>query len=133
MTTGTQLSCIQIVKDHAPFRQIKVNEHSPRSRFGMPCPIHDGKDDNFHVSADAQFFKCWVCGAGGNARQLLKLLTGQETHSYTPPAPASNPVTKSSKVACLLFAVQCYYTNRQWPNLISATRILMKPTHEANK
>ena len=46
---------------------------------------------------------------------------GGEAHSLLP---------RRGKVPCLQFAVQCYYTNRQWPNLISATRILMKPTNE---
>ena len=98
MTTGTQLSCIHIVKDHAPPRLIKIHENSPRSRFRMPCPVHDGVDDNFHVSADGQLFKCWSCTAAGNARQLLRLLTGEQPHSYTPQAPVPKAApTQSSK------------------------------------
>jgi DNA primase len=42
------------------------------------CPIHKEKTPSFHVDADLGFFKCFGCGAGGDAIKLHMLLTGDD-------------------------------------------------------
>lgn len=39
-----------------------------------PCPIHNGKDNNF--SFTTQRFKCFVCGASGDTIEFVKLMCG---------------------------------------------------------
>jgi DNA primase len=36
-----------------------------------PCPFHNGKDANFSVKPSVGFFKCFVCGVGGNVFNFL--------------------------------------------------------------
>ena len=42
------------------------------------CPLHKEKTPSFHVDADLGFFKCFGCGAGGDAIKLHMLLTGDD-------------------------------------------------------
>jgi DNA primase len=38
------------------------------------CPFHGEKTPSFHVHPDRGFFKCFGCGAGGDAIKFLQLL-----------------------------------------------------------
>jgi len=42
------------------------------------CPLHKEKTPSFNVDADLGFFKCFGCGAGGDAIKLHMLLTGDD-------------------------------------------------------
>ncbi len=42
------------------------------------CPLHKEKTPSFHVDAELGFFKCFGCGAGGDAIKLHMLLTGDD-------------------------------------------------------
>ena len=45
----------------------------PTARNGrIPCPLHNGKDNNF--SYKGQYFKCFVCGAGGSVIDFVMRL-----------------------------------------------------------
>jgi DNA primase len=37
------------------------------------CPFHDDKHPSMQISAEKQIFKCFVCGAGGNAIRFVEL------------------------------------------------------------
>jgi len=42
------------------------------------CPLHKEKTPSFNVDAELGFFKCFGCGAGGDAIKLHMLLTGDD-------------------------------------------------------
>jgi len=42
------------------------------------CPLHKEKTPSFHVDGELGFFKCFGCGAGGDAIKLHMLLTGDD-------------------------------------------------------
>jgi len=42
------------------------------------CPLHKEKTPSFHVDPELGFFKCFGCGAGGDAIKLHMLLTGDD-------------------------------------------------------
>lgn len=44
------------------------------NRRRIPCPIHNGTDNNFAYTD--QYYKCFVCGAGGDAIKLVQELHG---------------------------------------------------------
>ena len=47
----------------------------PTARNGrIPCPLHNGKDNNF--SYKGQYFKCFVCGEGGTVIDFVMKLFG---------------------------------------------------------
>jgi DNA primase len=53
-----------------------VGEHVPLKRAGATslkglCPFHQEKTPSFHVNTALQIFKCFGCGAGGNAATFL--------------------------------------------------------------
>ncbi|MEK7477159.1 MAG: DNA primase [Candidatus Coatesbacteria bacterium] len=53
-----------------------VGEHVPLKRAGATslkglCPFHPEKTPSFHVNTALQIFKCFGCGAGGNAATFL--------------------------------------------------------------
>jgi DNA primase len=63
------------------------------------CPLHKEKTPSFHVDPELGFFKCFGCGAGGDAIKLHMLLTGDDfpaameslaaRFGVPPPAPAA--------------------------------------------
>ncbi|MCH4202565.1 MAG: CHC2 zinc finger domain-containing protein, partial [Bacilli bacterium] len=36
------------------------------------CPFHDDKNPSLHISKDKQIYKCFACGAGGNAISFVQ-------------------------------------------------------------
>src|SRR5690242_10689768 len=51
----------------------------PAAEWRGPCPIHDGKDDNFAVeSGTGRWFCHSVCGRGGDILELEQALTGRD-------------------------------------------------------
>ena len=82
------LSVLQIISQHAP-REWRTNRSNPRSTYTMKCPLceHEPRGGNqpnyFTVTVDEQKWKCHVHDGGGNARQLLRLLT--QGHDITAP------------------------------------------------
>lgn len=41
-----------------------------------PCPIHDGNGPNFSIDPERGIFKCFVCGAAGDAIELEQEVAG---------------------------------------------------------
>jgi DNA primase len=52
-----------------------VSEHTRLKRSGKtfrgPCPLHGGEGPNFSVDPGKGYFKCFVCGEGGNVFTFL--------------------------------------------------------------
>lgn len=42
------------------------------------CPFHKEKTPSFTVNPDGKFFKCFGCGAGGDAFTFLELYEGMD-------------------------------------------------------
>ena len=68
-------SDIDEVKQRANIADI-VGQYVTLQRKGAddyrgPCPFHNGKDANFSVKPSVGFFKCFVCGVGGNVFNFL--------------------------------------------------------------
>jgi DNA primase len=55
----------EVVGEHVPLRKAGAN-----SMKGL-CPFHKEKTPSFHVNTARQIFKCFGCGAGGNAATFL--------------------------------------------------------------
>jgi 5S rRNA maturation endonuclease (ribonuclease M5) len=77
---------------------------NPKSAYAGKCPIcqydsRTGKNAYFTIDNTKRFFNCYVCHAHGNAYQLKKILTGEDSTPYKPPTPAPSikPHKKSSK------------------------------------
>ena len=47
---------------------------SPNSKKRIPCPLHNGKDNNF--SFTDKIYHCWVCGEHGDVISLVRKLYG---------------------------------------------------------
>ena len=45
---------------------------SPNSKKRIPCPLHNGKDNNF--SFTDKIYHCWVCGEHGDVISLVRKL-----------------------------------------------------------
>ncbi|MDR0984499.1 MAG: DNA primase [Ruminococcus sp.] len=41
-----------------------------------PCPLHNGKDNNFAVYEDTNTFRCYVCGEGGDVVRFIEKIEG---------------------------------------------------------
>ncbi len=63
-TIRDRVSLVDLVSTYVNLRQ------AGRSHVGL-CPFHDEKTPSFSVSDDRGFFKCFGCGAGGNAFTFL--------------------------------------------------------------
>lgn len=54
-----------------------IGEHFPLHRHGSKfkalCPFHDDHNPSMEINPDRQSFKCWVCGAGGDIFDFVKL------------------------------------------------------------
>lgn len=59
-----RISLVELVSKYVRLRQ------SGRNHTGL-CPFHDEKTPSFSVSDDRGYFKCFGCGAGGNAFTFL--------------------------------------------------------------
>ena len=65
-----QQDLIEAVLKHADIVQI-VASYIPVEKHGRShlsiCPFHDDKNPSMNISSEKQIFKCFSCGAGGNA------------------------------------------------------------------
>ena len=65
-----QQELIESVLKHADIVQI-VSSYIPVEKHGRShlsiCPFHDDKNPSMNISSEKQIFKCFSCGAGGNA------------------------------------------------------------------
>ena len=61
---------VEAVLKHADIVQV-ISSYIPVTKKGRSyvalCPFHDDKNPSMQISAEKQIFKCFVCGAGGNA------------------------------------------------------------------
>lgn len=94
-----EITVLEVIELYAPrpFR----STGNPKSRFLFQCPIHDGEDFNFTVTDDGQLYKCWSHCGGGNAYQLLQLLTSAEKPLAVsaPPKPQPRPKAPASDMS----------------------------------
>ena len=79
---GAQLRVLDLISRFAP-REWKESHGSARGRWSMACPLPDDNDrqhgdgsGSFSLDASGQLWKCFGCGAGGNAFQLQAILGG---------------------------------------------------------
>ena len=77
---------LDIIRQYAPHITWRTTSN-PRSKYTMKCPLCDydsrsGVNKYFTVHENEQLWSCQVCGATGNAYQLLKLLTNG--HNFSP-------------------------------------------------
>ena len=75
-TQATWEDLARAVRDAVTMRDViaaYVPEANPRGRR-MPCPIHNGKDNNFSFTDDR--FTCFVCNESGDAIEFVKLVCG---------------------------------------------------------
>lgn len=84
MTALPHLAILDIIQRFAP--RDHFLGHNPRSKYLMACPLcnyhsRSGRDVYFTVSEDQKLFKCFVCGAQGNAYQLQQLLLDPTRHT----------------------------------------------------
>lgn len=63
-TIRDRISLVDLVSTYVRLRQ------TGRNHVGL-CPFHDEKTPSFSVSDERGFFKCFGCGAGGNAFTFL--------------------------------------------------------------
>ena len=65
------------VKDRIDIAAITTNLLGPAAkrqgpRLLWPCPFHDDHDPSFQVDLTRKSWRCWVCGVGGDAAELVK-------------------------------------------------------------
>jgi DNA primase len=72
---------VQAVRDAVDIVEV-ASGYTKLTRAGRKwkglCPLHKEKTPSFNVDADLGFFKCFGCGAGGDAIKLHMLLTGDD-------------------------------------------------------
>jgi DNA primase len=72
---------VQAVRDAADVYEVAASatklQRAGRKWKGL-CPLHKEKTPSFHVDPEVGFFKCFGCGAGGDAIKLHMLLTGDD-------------------------------------------------------
>ena len=72
---------VQAVRDAVDVHEVAA-AHTKLQRAGRKwkglCPLHKEKTPSFHVDPELGFFKCFGCGAGGDAIKLHMLLTGDD-------------------------------------------------------
>jgi len=72
---------VQAVRDAIDIVEI-ASAYTKLTRAGRKhkglCPLHKEKTPSFHVDGELGFFKCFGCGAGGDAIKLHMLLTGDD-------------------------------------------------------
>ena len=67
----------QDVRDRVDLACVATNLLGPASRrqgscLLWPCPFHDDRDPSFKVNLSRKTWRCWVCGVGGDAAELVK-------------------------------------------------------------
>lgn len=76
---------VEVIRDHsrreicnivADYVNLKRSGSSMKGR----CPFHDEKTPSFHVSESKEIYKCFGCGAGGDAIDFLMNIEGIEFH-----------------------------------------------------
>lgn len=66
----------QVIRDSVTMEEV-LRAYCPDLRIRhnrCPCPLHNGKDDNFSITAHG--FKCFVCGASGDSIEFVKSYLG---------------------------------------------------------
>ena len=62
---------ITAVRNRADIVEV-IGHYLPVNKKGKSyvalCPFHDDHSPSMSISPDRQIYKCFVCGAGGNAR-----------------------------------------------------------------
>ncbi len=72
---------VQAVRDAIDIVEIASSStklHRAGRKWKGLCPLHKEKTPSFHVDPELGFFKCFGCGAGGDAIKLHMLLTGDD-------------------------------------------------------
>ncbi len=64
-----RVNLVELVGSYVSLKQ------SGRNHWGL-CPFHNEKTPSFSVSAEKQIFKCFGCGAGGDAFDFLMKIEG---------------------------------------------------------
>lgn len=60
-----QADIVQIINNRIPLKKTGRD-------YRAPCPFHQGKNKNFAVSSDRQFFHCFKCDASGNVVKFVQ-------------------------------------------------------------
>jgi len=68
----SKIDIVELINSYVPLKKMGRN-------FKALCPFHSEKTPSFVVSSELQIFKCFGCGAGGNA---LKFLTEYEKMTF---------------------------------------------------
>ena len=58
---------VDVVSYYLPGQVIKKGKH-----YVARCPFHDDHDPSMNVNTDMQIYKCFSCGAGGNAIRFVQ-------------------------------------------------------------
>src|SRR5271157_678079 len=71
------------VKDRTPLEMVATNLLGPAverrgTRLLWRCPFHDDHHPSFEVNQSRKSWRCWVCGIGGDAAELVKALNRVE-------------------------------------------------------
>lgn len=61
------------IKSFVSIKQVLSSMYGLEVRKRIPCPIHEGTNNNFSISAD--FFKCFSCGASGDIFKLVQVIS----------------------------------------------------------
>lgn len=95
--------------------------HKGREFIGL-CPFHDDKKPSLNVSPAKQIFKCFSCGAGGDA---LKFLTLYEKYSFP------EAVRALAERSAIPLPVDAQYSPQPEPQAGMSKRDLLKVTQFA--
>ena len=74
--TGTRIEWHE-VRDRVDLATIATNLLGPHhqrkgKRLLWPCPFHDDHHPSFQVDLNRKTWRCWTCGIGGDAAELVK-------------------------------------------------------------
>lgn len=90
---------LDIVEVAGRYTSLKLVKRDGHSYYGL-CPLHNERTPSFHVDSAKQRYKCFGCGAGGDAIDLLskleRLSTSEVLKRYgtadaMPPLPPARP------------------------------------------
>ncbi|MDP6634051.1 MAG: DNA primase [Phycisphaerae bacterium] len=95
--------------------------HRGREFIGL-CPFHDDKKPSLNVSPSKQIFKCFSCGAGGDA---LKFLTLYEKYSFP------EAVRALAERSAIPLPAEAQYSPQHEPEAGMSKRDLLKVTEMA--
>jgi hypothetical protein len=96
--TTTPVDILEILAQYAP-RSYKTQPNSVKGRYSMACPMPDHTADkehqdhsgSFSVNAESQLYRCFGCGASGNAYKLKQILSVSAPPKPAPPKPPPTP------------------------------------------